>query len=90
MKSLNTMNAPVMVAPDQLPEETTAFVAGNAQAARDWVRQEFLERWFGWKQVLDLGDITAARGLEMWMPLWLRLWGATGTAAYNLRVVAAS
>jgi predicted dinucleotide-binding enzyme len=90
VKSLNTMNAQVMVEPTQLPEETAVFVAGNDQAARDWVRQELLERWFGWKQVFDLGDITAARGLEMWMPLWLRLWGVTGTPAYNLRIVAST
>jgi 8-hydroxy-5-deazaflavin:NADPH oxidoreductase len=90
VKSLNTMNAQIMVDPGQLTEETAVFVAGNDQAARDWVHQELLERWFGWKQVLDLGDITAARGLEMWMPLWLRLWGVTGTPAYNLKIVAST
>ena len=90
VKSLNTMNAQVMVDPAQLSEETAVFVAGNDQAARDWVHHELLERWFGWEQVLDLGDITAARGLEMWMPLWLRIWGATGTGAYNLKIVAST
>ena len=90
VKSLNTMNAQVMVDPAQLSEATTVFVAGNDQAARDWVHHELLERWFGWEQVLDLGDITAARGLEMWMPLWLRIWGATGTGAYNLKIVAST
>ena len=38
-------------------------------------------RWprdLGWTDILDLGDLTAARGLEMWMPLWLRLYGAIG------------
>ena len=88
VKALNTTTAQVMVDPRQLAEPSTIFVAGNDQEARDWVRGELLERWFGWEQVLDLGDITAARGLEMWMPLWLRLMGATGTAAFNLRIVA--
>lgn len=87
VKSLNTTNAQVMVDPRQLAEPSTIFVAGNDQEAKDWVHGELLERWFGWEQVLDLGDITAARGLEMWMPLWLRLMGATGTAAFNLRIV---
>ena len=90
VKSLNTTNAQVMVDPRQLTEPSAIFVAGNDQEAKDWVRKELLERWFGWEQVLDLGDITAARGLEMWMPLWLRLMGATGTAAFNLRIVAST
>ena len=87
VKALNTTTAQVMVDPRQLAEPSTIFVAGNDQEAKDWVHRELLERWFGWEQVLDLGDITAARGLEMWMPLWLRLMGATGTAAFNLRIV---
>ena len=87
VKTLNTVNAAVMVDPGALPEETTVFVAGDDQAAKDWVRDELLVRWFGWRHVLDLGDITAARGAEMWLPLWLRLWGATGTAQMNLKVV---
>ena len=89
VKTLNTTNAQVMVDPAQLGEPTTMFVAGDDQAARDWVRTELLERWFGWGQVIDLGDLSAARGLEMWLPLWLRLMGATGTPAFNLRIVAA-
>jgi predicted dinucleotide-binding enzyme len=87
VKSLNTTNARVMVDPRQLTEPTTMFVSGNDQEAKDWVQHELLERWFGWEQVIDLGDITAARGQEMWLPLWLRLIGATGTPAFNLRIV---
>ena len=90
VKSLNTVNAHVMVDPHQLSEPTAIFVAGNDQEAKDWVHHELLERWFGWEQVLDLGDIGAARGLEMWMPLWLRLWGAAGTGAFNIRLVAST
>jgi predicted dinucleotide-binding enzyme len=90
VKSLNTVNAQVMVDPRQLSEPTAIFVAGNDQEAKDWVHHELLERWFGWEQVLDLGDIGAARGLEMWMPLWLRLWGAAGTGAFNIRLVAST
>ena len=87
VKSLNTTNAQVMVDPRQLTEPTTMFVSGNDQEAKDWVHHELLERWFGWEQVIDLGDITAARAQEMWLPLWLRLMGATGTPAFNLRIV---
>jgi hypothetical protein len=90
VKSLNTVNAHVMVDPRQLSEPTAVFVAGNDKEAKDWVHHDLLERWFGWEQVLDLGDIGAARGLEMWMPLWLRLWGVAGTGAFNIRVVAST
>ena len=90
VKSLNTTNAQVMVDPRQLTEPTTMFVSGNDKEAKDWVHRELLERWFGWEQVLDLGGITSARGQEMWMPLWLSLLGAAGTAAFNLRIVAST
>jgi predicted dinucleotide-binding enzyme len=87
VKTLNTTTAMVMVDPSRLGEPTAVFVAGNDQAAKEWVRTELLERWFGWRQVFDVGDVTAARGLEMWLPLWLRLMGATGTPMFNLRIV---
>lgn len=87
VKSLNTANAQIMVDPRQLAEPTAMFVSGNDQEAKDWVHRELLERWFGWEQVLDLGDLTAARGQEMWLPLWLRLMGAAETPAFNLRIV---
>jgi predicted dinucleotide-binding enzyme len=90
VKSLNTVTAQIMTDPGQLTEATTMFVSGNDQKAKDWIQREPLEHWFGWEQVLDLGDITAARGQEMWMPLWLRVMGAAGTAAFNLRIVAST
>jgi predicted dinucleotide-binding enzyme len=65
-------------------------MSGNDAEAKDWVHRELLERWFDWERVLDLGDITAAGGQEMWMPLWLRVMGAAGTAAFNLRIVAST
>jgi 8-hydroxy-5-deazaflavin:NADPH oxidoreductase len=38
---------------------------------------------------MDLGGIDAARGMEMYLPLWLRLYGATGTPQLNVKVVSA-
>jgi predicted dinucleotide-binding enzyme len=63
------------------------FVAGNDDAAKDEV-SALLES-FGWppEDILDLGDISASRGMEMYLPLWLRLWGATGTGHLNVKVV---
>ena len=44
---------------------------------------------FGWAEdrVFDLGDITAARGPEMYLPLWLRMFGALGTGNFNIGIV---
>lgn len=87
VKSLNTVNCDVMVDPAKAGGSTTMFVAGNDDDAKAEVRS--LLESFGWPadDVLDLGDVTAARGMEMYLPLWLRLWGATGTGHLNVKVV---
>jgi 8-hydroxy-5-deazaflavin:NADPH oxidoreductase len=87
VKTLNTVTAALMVDPGRLGEETDIFVAGNDAEAKEWVTQHFLRESLGWTRVIDLGDITAARGAEMYLPLWLRLLGATGTGVLNMRVV---
>jgi len=87
VKTLNTVTASLMVNPGQLAAgEHSLFVSGNDAAAKAQVRQWMME-WFGWKHVLDLGDITTARGTEMYLPLWLRMWGALGTGIFNIQVV---
>jgi hypothetical protein len=48
-----------------------------------------LEGCLGWSRIVDLGDITAARATEMYLPLWLRLMGATGTPLLNVKLVVA-
>jgi len=87
VKALNTVNASVMVRPGSLGELTNLFLCGNDDDAKRQVTG--LLQSFGWAEgrVLDLGDITAARGPEMYLPLWLRLYGALGTAEFNIRVV---
>src|SRR5512143_2026517 len=87
VETLNTITASLMVNPGLVGNgDHTIFVSGNDPAAKDQVR-EWLAGWFGWKDILDLGDITTARGAEMYLPLWLRLWGAAGTGMLNIRVV---
>ena len=87
VKALNTVNCQVMVDPARVGGgEHDLFIAGNDAAAKATV-SEYLRSWFGWKSIIDLGDITAARGTESYLPLWLRLWGATKTADFNIRVV---
>jgi hypothetical protein len=86
VKTLNTVNAFVMVEPSLVAAgEHTVFVSGNDNGAKATVGD--LLRSFGWKHVLDLGDISTARGTEMYLPLWLRLWGALGTPNFNVAVV---
>ncbi len=87
VKALNTVNAAVMVDPASVPGEHDVFVCGNDAAAKAEVRD--LLGSFGWpgEHVLDLGDITSARGTEMYLPLWLRLIGVAGTPHFNIRVV---
>ncbi len=86
VKSLNTVNADVMVHPEIVPGSHTMFLCGNDDAAKQEVRA--LLESFGWPpaDLLDLGDIGASRGMEMYLPLWLRLWGATGTGHLNLNL----
>jgi predicted dinucleotide-binding enzyme len=89
VKALNTVNASVMVTPGDLPEGHNIFVCGNDDGAKRQVA-ELLES-FGWAagDIVDLGDISAARGTEMYLPLWLRMMGATGSAQFNIRIVRA-
>lgn len=87
VKTLNTVTASLMVNPRQLADgDHHIFVGGNDAAAKAQV-SEWLATWFGWKHIIDLGDITTARGTEMYLPLWLRLWGAVGTGIFNIKVL---
>ncbi len=86
VKSLNTMNARVMVDPASVAGPHDVFLSGNDADAKVQVRE--LLREFGWPDdsIVDLGDITTARGVEMYLPLWLRLYGVVGNAPFNIRV----
>jgi len=84
VKSLNTMNAGVMVNPGLVPGEHDVFLSGNDAAAKATVAE--LLRSFGWRNVIDLGDITTARGVEMILPIWLRLMGALKTPQFNFHI----
>lgn len=86
VKALNTMNCEIMVNPARVPGDHDVFVSGNDAAAKARVT-ELLREWFGWKSVIDLGDITTARGTESFLPLWIRLWGALKTPDFNIKVV---
>ena len=86
VKTLNTMNAYLMVGPKQLADGGhTVFVSGNDAAAKASV-SKILES-FGWKDIVDLGDITTARGTEMILPIWVRIWGATKNPMFQFKLV---
>jgi predicted dinucleotide-binding enzyme len=86
VKSLNTVTAAVMVDPSLIPGVHTMFVSGNDAKAKAEVI-DLLKTGFGWKEVIDLGDITAARAQEMYLALWVRLYGKFKTPNVNIHVV---
>ncbi|MFN8169483.1 MAG: NAD(P)-binding domain-containing protein [Candidatus Nanopelagicales bacterium] len=87
VKTLNTMNADVMVHPRALPGTHSVFVAGDDGDAKAVARDLLVG--FGWTpdEVVDAGGIAAARGLELYLPLWLSLMGSFGTPSFNVSVV---
>jgi predicted dinucleotide-binding enzyme len=89
VKTLNTVSAPIMVEPSKLPGDHVMFIAGDDAEAKQQVERMILREWFGWRAVVDLGGIASARGTEMYLPLWLRMWGALGTANFNIAIVRA-
>jgi hypothetical protein len=88
VKTLNTMWCGLMVNPVMVGGgDHTNFICGNDTDAKNKVKSLLIE--FGWKSenILDLGDISSARGTEAVLPIWLRIWGATQNGAFNFKVV---
>jgi predicted dinucleotide-binding enzyme len=86
VKALNTMGCDVMVDPDLVGDEHVAFVCGDDDGAKERVVALLGE--LGWppERVVDLGDITAARGTEGYLLLWLRLMGVEGGPHFNVAI----
>jgi predicted dinucleotide-binding enzyme len=86
VKTLHTMNAYLMVDPTQLAgADHTVFVSGDDAEAKANVTE--LLRSFGWTDIIDLGDITTARGTEMVLPIWVRLFGVLQKPTFNFKIV---
>jgi 8-hydroxy-5-deazaflavin:NADPH oxidoreductase len=88
VKTLNTMWAGIMVNPGMVNNGNhTNFICGNDQEAKQKVRSLLTE--MGWKDenILDLGDITSSRGVESYLPTWIRIMNSKQSAAFNLRIV---
>jgi 8-hydroxy-5-deazaflavin:NADPH oxidoreductase len=86
VKAFNTVTVAVLVNPAAFRgEETTIFLAGDDADARATVAG--IASDLGWTDVVQFDDLTAARGLEMWLPLWIRLFRQFGTTMFNIKVV---
>jgi predicted dinucleotide-binding enzyme len=87
VKALNTMNADVMVHPRSLSGAHAVLLAGNDADAKATVAE--LLHGFGWTadEVVDVGEVHAARGLELYLPLWLNLMSSLGTPSFNISIV---
>ena len=89
VKALNTVTAKLMVDASLVNGgDSTLPICGNDADAKEQVKQ-FLSQQFGWKyeNILDLGDISAARNTEAYVPMWVRLWQAKGTPMFNIKIV---
>ncbi len=86
VKTLNTINNQVMTDPGRVPGEHNVFVCGEDEAAKAETTRLLLELGWSEGQIVDLGGIAAARGTEMYLPLWLRLMGSLGTADFNIEL----
>ena len=86
VKTLNTVNANVMVDPAKLLEQTHVFVSGNDIEAKAMVVR-ILRDWFGWKQIIDLGGIESSRSVEAYVLLWHSLRNAISSQRFNIKVV---
>jgi len=87
VKALNFVSAQLMGEPQRLEGTHTVFVASDDANARGEVIR--LLEGFGWKDVLDLGDLTACRAMEQLAPMWIRLNQKLGHVYFNLAVVRA-
>ena len=87
VKSLNTMNAYLMVNPALVPGNHTVFLCGNDVGAKLIIRGLLIS--FGWKDenIFDLGDIKNARGTEQVVPLWTMILGKLQHPFFNFSIV---
>lgn len=88
VKALNTMWCGIMVNPTMINGgDHSTFICGNDAESKEEVKK--ILKSFGWleKNILDLGDITKARGTEMYLPIWLSIYGATNNGAFNIKII---
>jgi predicted dinucleotide-binding enzyme len=87
VKTLNTVNCEVMVDPAK-GGNPTMFLCGNDPDAK--IKVSDLLKTLGWRDIIDLGDITRARGTEVMMHIWMNLFGVFGNPHFGFKVVRGS
>jgi predicted dinucleotide-binding enzyme len=85
VKTLNIVNCEVMVDPKKSGGDPTMFISGNKAEAKEKIKA--ILKQFGWADIIDLGDITTARGTEMLLPIWLRTYMATGNGYFGFKII---
>ena len=83
VKTLNTVNCEVMVEPAK-GGNPTMFICGNDSASKGTILS--LLKSMGWTDIIDLGDITKARGTEMLLPVWLNLMSVLGSVHFGFKI----
>ena len=85
-KTLHTRNAYHMLDLAQLAGANhTVFVSGDDAEAKQAVTELLCS--FGWTSVIDLGDITTARGAKILMSVWLWLFGALQKPIFRFNII---
>ena len=85
VKAMNFPSAQLMGHPEKLGGIHSIFLAADDADARNAVRN--LLETFGWRDIIDLGDLTACRAMESLAPMWIRLNDKLGHVWFNLAVV---
>jgi len=85
VKTLNIVNCEVMIEPTKSGGDPTMFISGDNADAKEKVKA--ILNQFGWKDIIDLGDITTARGTEMLLPIWLRTYMAIGNGYFAFKII---
>lgn len=85
VKTLNMVNCEVMADASKCGGDGTMFLCGNDIDAKNTISGILKE--FAWKDILDLGDIKGARGMESMLPIWLRIWSSSGKGHFGFKIV---
>ena len=84
VKTLNIVNSELMANGENAPAGTTMMLCGNNEQAKDEIKTLLTQ--FGWKDILDLGDLTGARAMEMYSAMWLSVFGATQNVNFTITI----
>ena len=88
VKTLNTMWCGLMVNPGMINGgDHENFISGNDANAKRLVTKLLIEMGWSENNIIDLGDLSAARATESLLPIWLRVMGVKKNGAFNFKIV---